>query len=193
MYRVPVSIVMSGSLRGPSIRAEFEDVLETVGRGFAARFGEDVAAEEAAAGPAPHASFEFLRALDGVSDRQAMPAARAGGPAGRYAEMEVEPEDEAAFEGPPPTEPESPGEPVHGDGREAGHRVATMSQACDPASLAAELGLRAGMTRAELQRLRRSFALENHPDRLGPAQGETASRRMTIANALIDAALRRAI
>ena len=64
--------------------------------------------------------------------------------------------------------------------------------ACDPASLIAELGLKAGMTRSELRRLRRRFAIKNHPDRLTPPHREAASRRMTIANSLIDAALRRA-
>jgi hypothetical protein len=67
-----------------------------------------------------------------------------------------------------------------------------FGEGCDPAALAAELGLRDGMARAELQRLRRRFALGNHPDRLGAAQRQIASRRMTIANSLIDAALRRA-
>jgi hypothetical protein len=58
------------------------------------------------------------------------------------------------------------------------------------AAVAEELGLRPGLTPAELGRIRRSFALANHPDRAAPAHRDEATRRMAIANILIDRALR---
>jgi hypothetical protein len=189
---------MAGSFRGPSIHSGFEDVLQHVGRDFAPGLDEDVAEDGPGPNPSSHASFEFLRALDTVADRQWARPEPAGGLAGSYAETEFEPEYEAPFQVAPfeardaAAEAPSATEAAHDERREAQARIATVSEASDPVSLAAELGLRAGMPRAELRRLRRDFALKNHPDRVGPLRSETASRRMTIANALIDAALRQA-
>jgi hypothetical protein len=42
----------------------------------------------------------------------------------------------------------------------------------------------------DLLRIRREYALANHPDRVAPELREQATRRMTIANMLIDQALR---
>jgi hypothetical protein len=56
--------------------------------------------------------------------------------------------------------------------------------------IAAELGLTRTLAPAELRQLRRDFAMRNHPDRCAPAQRRRAARRMTIANMLIDAALK---
>ena len=42
----------------------------------------------------------------------------------------------------------------------------------------------------DLLRIRREYALENHPDRVAPELREQATRRMTIANMLIDQAVR---
>lgn len=61
---------------------------------------------------------------------------------------------------------------------------------CDREAVAAELRLRPGLTRAELHRIRRDFARSNHPDRVPPSWREEANQRMTIANALIDRALK---
>jgi hypothetical protein len=61
----------------------------------------------------------------------------------------------------------------------------------DPASVAAELALRADMGEEELRHIRRAFALANHPDRFLPEERARATRRMTIANTLIDQHLRR--
>lgn len=58
-----------------------------------------------------------------------------------------------------------------------------------PREIAAELAIGADTTTAELYRLRRSFALKNHPDRLAPHYRETATRRMMIANRMIDDAI----
>lgn len=59
----------------------------------------------------------------------------------------------------------------------------------DPRDIAAELAITAETTTAELYRLRRGFALDNHPDRLAPHYRESATRRMMIANRMIDDAI----
>lgn len=53
-----------------------------------------------------------------------------------------------------------------------------------------ELHLTPNLTTADLIKLRREYAKINHPDRVLPPGREQASRRMTIANSLIDEALR---
>jgi hypothetical protein len=58
------------------------------------------------------------------------------------------------------------------------------------AEVAEELGLRPGLASQELTRMRRAFALANHPDRFGPEHHDQATRRMAIANILIDRALK---
>jgi hypothetical protein len=57
-------------------------------------------------------------------------------------------------------------------------------------TVAEDLRLRPGLTKAELRRIRRKFAFGNHPDRVPPSSREAATRRMIIANALIDQALK---
>jgi hypothetical protein len=206
-------MVMTSPYRGPSIRADFEDVLKTVGRGAAPLFGDDaVAPEEEVANPAVHASFDFLQALDTVSDRRSRQAGLAsGGPARGYVEADIESGFDADLnahidaeaepspqEAPAGAEPSPAPQPAaRKEAEPAGEDApvfneASFNTACDPVSLSTELGLRTGLTRAQLQRLRRVFALDNHPDRLAPSRREAASRRMTIANSLIDEALRRA-
>jgi hypothetical protein len=56
--------------------------------------------------------------------------------------------------------------------------------------IAEELGLTRHLDTADLRQLRRDFAKQNHPDRCTPAQRPRAARRMSIANMLIDAALK---
>jgi hypothetical protein len=60
----------------------------------------------------------------------------------------------------------------------------------DYASVAEELGLRPGLTPRELNASRRAFALANHPDRVPHPHRDEATRRMAIANILVDRALR---
>jgi|GEM_PF-481184 len=76
---------------------------------------------------------------------------------------------------------------------ELSKHMAKRMESQSPASIRSELGLRSGMTRAELQRLRRSFAAENHPDRLPQEFRLAAEQRMKTANALIDSAMRAAV
>ncbi len=52
-----------------------------------------------------------------------------------------------------------------------------------------ELGDLAGLTRPELDKLRRRYALQNHPDRLGSAERKQGLERMSTANRLIDEAI----
>ena len=58
----------------------------------------------------------------------------------------------------------------------------------DPDAIAAELGLSAAPTFAELSRVRRRFMFANHPDRRRDAPHELANRRVAIANMLLDRA-----
>lgn len=53
-----------------------------------------------------------------------------------------------------------------------------------------ELHLTPNLTTTDLKIIRRKFAKTNHPDRVPPAVRDEATRRMTIANSLIDEALR---
>jgi len=62
----------------------------------------------------------------------------------------------------------------------------------DPAAIAGELGLAHDLSAVDLNRIRRAFALRNHPDLCAPAYRELATQRMRIANMLIDAALQQA-
>jgi hypothetical protein len=56
-----------------------------------------------------------------------------------------------------------------------------------------ELGLSDKLTHDELNQARRLYMWRNHPDRLGEAQRESATRRVAIANMLIDRAQARLI
>ncbi len=60
----------------------------------------------------------------------------------------------------------------------------------EPAAIAAELGIDSNTTTAELNEKRRLFARQNHPDCVAAAFRGNATVRMTIANQLIDTALR---
>jgi hypothetical protein len=59
-------------------------------------------------------------------------------------------------------------------------------------AVALELQLSDDLEPSELERRRRTFAYRNHPDRVGPAHQDWALRRMTIANVLVDQALKTA-
>jgi hypothetical protein len=65
-------------------------------------------------------------------------------------------------------------------------RPSRAVRAADPRSVANELRITAQMTVSDLNRLRREYALANHPDRVGFADRENATRRMMLANMLID-------
>jgi hypothetical protein len=56
--------------------------------------------------------------------------------------------------------------------------------------IAEELGLAKAHAKNDLERIRREFAKKNHPDLCAPPFRMRASRRMSIANMLIDARLK---
>jgi|GEM_PF-5519015 len=56
--------------------------------------------------------------------------------------------------------------------------------------VAEELQLTPKLTIDDLLRIRREYAMSHHPDRVAPSERERATRRMTIANMLIDQAMR---
>jgi hypothetical protein len=70
-------------------------------------------------------------------------------------------------------------------------RAKQSSKSSDPQSVAEELRITAALSFADLNRLRREFALANHPDRADAAARENATRRMMVANMLIDRELKR--
>jgi hypothetical protein len=59
----------------------------------------------------------------------------------------------------------------------------------DDDAVAAELRLSTARSGEDLRRIRRSFAMRNHPDRVPDWLRDEATRRMRIANALIDDAM----
>jgi hypothetical protein len=61
----------------------------------------------------------------------------------------------------------------------------------DANAVAEELCITRDMTLSDLARLRRAFARTNHPDLAGSDERDDATRRMMIANMLIDGELRR--
>ncbi|MTD94778.1 hypothetical protein GIW81_10595 [Hyphomicrobium sp. xq] len=70
-------------------------------------------------------------------------------------------------------------------------RLSRVGKTTDPRSVADELRITAQMTLSDLNRLRREYALANHPDRAGSAEREDATRRMMVANMLIDREINR--
>jgi hypothetical protein len=71
------------------------------------------------------------------------------------------------------------------------HGTRQVDRLADPQSVAEELCITAQMTLDDLNRLRRRFALANHPDRAGSDGRKTATERMMIANMLIDREMKR--
>jgi len=79
---------------------------------------------------------------------------------------------------PAPQEPELPVMPEH---------LSRISRE----EVATELAITSDLTREALQEKRRSFAKANHPDGVAALFREQATARMTLANQLIDEAIRR--
>jgi hypothetical protein len=77
---------------------------------------------------------------------------------------------------------------LYGEQRPEGTQPAVWP--ADDAAIAAELRLGSARNGDDLRRIRRSFAMRNHPDRVPAWLRDEATRRMTIANAMIDSAMR---
>lgn len=84
------------------------------------------------------------------------------------------------FGDPPLPEPELPLSPEPPDWLE---RLSDLE-------ISEDLGLASGMTRAQIRERRRAFALGNHPDRVAEEFRAPATIRMTVANRLVETALR---
>ena len=127
------------------------------------------------AAPVPPSSPEFRRAVERLASRLRSYIS-AGFLARLYADEalqtppgppEPEPRPELKREAPPPPPPKS-----------------------DHELVVDELHLTPELTSQDLARIRREFAKVHHPDRVAAPCREEATRRMTIANVLIDEALR---
>jgi hypothetical protein len=70
--------------------------------------------------------------------------------------------------------------------REAKGDLAAAPAISEEDRVAAELELDGAVTIGDLKRIRRAFALRNHPDLFQPGSGAQATLRMKIANMLID-------
>ena len=83
---------------------------------------------------------------------------------------------------------------LYADASQTRSRETTPSTSVAPRSeheqVLAELHLTSNLTAHDLKLIRRKFAMANHPDRVAPPIRDEATRRMTIANMLIDDALR---
>jgi hypothetical protein len=79
---------------------------------------------------------------------------------------------------------------AYGDDRSMLSETELRLYRSDIETVAGELGLSADMTVDDLNRCRRDFALTNHPDRVPAGHREAATRRMTIANTLVDQAVK---
>ncbi|HVY43928.1 MAG TPA: hypothetical protein VG966_12910 [Hyphomicrobiaceae bacterium] len=78
---------------------------------------------------------------------------------------------------------------LYGDGEEGSAAGPERARDLDQ-FLAEELQLNPDLTADELRRLRRQFAIYNHPDRVMASERDRATRRMALVNVLIDRALR---
>ena len=70
-------------------------------------------------------------------------------------------------------------------------QIRRPARPADLKTIANELCITAQMTLSDLNRLRRDFALANHPDRTVEDDRDNATRRMMIANMLIDREIKR--
>jgi hypothetical protein len=130
----------------------------------------------------PKSFASVLAGVQSSSEGQMLPATRPRRPNVAFVGPEAEAQGRQA---PPPALDSLYREPADGEPQQA-----TGLPAFRPVDQ--ELGLMPGMAPADLQRIRREFALANHPDRVAPALRDQATERMTIANMLVDQALQRA-
>jgi hypothetical protein len=155
-------------------RDEFLRALEEARRAAMAADEEDASAEERVSAEPPRSS-EFLSALDRVAGRiksyiSTGLLARLYTDGTSRSAPEAEPELKLELEPDPPPPPAPP---------KSEHEAVVD-----------ELHLTANLSCEDLARIRREYAKLHHPDRVLPPQRDEATRLMTIANSLIDEALR---
>lgn len=146
----------------PRDRDEFLKALEEARRAAMAADGEPVAPPRRSAAAAP-GSVELRQTIDRMAGKL-----RSYISAGLLARLYSDTPSR-----PPPTQAEPEPAPPKSE----------HEQVVD------ELHLTPNLTAADLKHLRRKFAKTNHPDRVAPPRRDQATRRMTIANSLIDEAL----
>ncbi|MCD7109117.1 hypothetical protein LRX75_08675 [Rhizobium sp. DKSPLA3] len=134
-----------------------------------------------AAGPSPRAGIAGLNASLAFDTERA-----AGGDAVRQAYADI---DEAGSAAPEPLRPR-PAPLLRAARPPLRQRPAHLDR-LTPAQVAEDLQLSNTDTPTTLAEKRRAFANRNHPDRHAPGDREAATTRMTIANMLVDEALRR--
>lgn len=122
--------------------------------------------------------FDYLAVADELLSGRIQVAGEPFSAEYRETAMEPEAEFEPLFDPRPAAQDDRPQEPL---------------PPVDPESVAAELELGRCDGLADFDRLRRSFALSNHPDRVAPHLRNRALARMQIANMLIDEAKRKAL
>jgi hypothetical protein len=134
--------------------------------------------------PKPDSVAPFHVVLDGLRDQEAAPggteSAWRPAPAWDWTPLgEVAPSSPSA----------GAAARVYGD---ADLPAATTGEAprCLEDTVAQELQLSEDLQPADLERIRRTFAYRHHPDRVGAAYKAQALQRMTVANVLIDQALK---
>ncbi len=155
-------------------RDEFLRALEEARRAATAADEEDASAEERVSAAEPPRSSEFFGALDRVAgaiksyiSTGLLARLYADGTSRSAPEPEPELQHEPDLPPPPPAPPKSEQEAV-----------------------VDELHLTPSLSCEDLARIRREYAKLHHPDRVLPPQRDEATRLMTIANSLIDEALR---
>jgi hypothetical protein len=79
---------------------------------------------------------------------------------------------------------------LYGEARGAAAADPPSSTANEAEQVGQALHIRPWLTARELRRIRRQFARGNHPDRMPASFRDQATRRMVIANGLIDQALK---
>ena len=154
-------------------RSVFETVLERLRAEAEAQEAEPMAAANVSTGTAGTPPPAFAVFGDG---RSSVASSRVAAAYRDMAEDEMPAPREAA-----PAPPSPPAPPPHPP-----HLLRTT-----PEEVAADLGLTGKETPAELTERRRTFARDNHPDGVPADLRPNATRRMTIANMLIDETLRR--
>jgi hypothetical protein len=137
--------------------------------------------------PRPTIPFDYLAVADELHSGRIRVSGEAAAAEYRAAGKDVEAELEALLD-----EVGLEQTPVEEAAEAPAERPSLETLSIEPGVIALELGLD-GADAADLGKLRRAFALKNHPDRVPPQFRQRAVQRMQVANGLIDEAKRRAV
>jgi len=156
-------------------------------RDFASLLDDLFVAAEKPADPLsrPTIPFDYLAVADELHSGRIKVSGEAAASEYRQAGEAIEAELEALL-GEVGVEEPAPGP------AESAEVLSIEAPSIEPDAIALELGL-ADAAPSDLGKLRRAFALKNHPDRVAPHLRQVALTRMQVANGLIDEAKRRAL